>query len=247
MARSKRTNPGCAIAFVLFVAVVWILSVATTPESSDKESDESAETHISSESEGQLDELPSLDDQIKAILGSNSYLYTDVDILEQCGVTDIRDARLIQDSGEPHNLKVYRIDYDEDRTLLITFENNSLYYVAFNGTDLYTTTDGVIMKMQDVHIPETDIPLSYVSQLQMICEDIIKKYLNYPLTADFHTFEWAYGREDNKYVVQGSVTASNAFGVPDKMPFKVWLEHDPEAGEMKPTGVSLDGAIVYSK
>lgn len=195
----------------------------------------------------QKKEVPTLTEQIKALGGNEIYLSTDASILTQCGITDIRNAELINDTGEPTNIKAYRIVYDENRVLTMTFEKGSLYYLGFNGTDLYTTTDGVIMKMQDVHIPETDIPFSYGAQLQMICEDVIKKYLNFPLTADFHTLEWAFGREDNNYIVQGSVTASNAFGVREKMPFTVWLEHDPDADEMTPTGVSLNGSIVYNK
>lgn len=195
----------------------------------------------------QKQEVPTLTEQIKALGGNEIYLSTDASILAQCGITDVRNAELINDTGAPANIKSYRIVYDEKRVLTMTFEKGSLYYLGLNGTDLYTTTDGVIMKMQDVHIPETDIPFSYGAQLQTICEDVVKKFLNFPSTADFHTLEWAFGREDNNYIVQGTVTASNAFGVRKKMPFTVWLEHDPDTDEMTPTGVSLNGSIVYNK
>lgn len=241
---SKKTSTGGLGGIILFSIIVLLIvfQLDTGNNDSVNPTDDTDSSTITATAE-----VPPLRDQLKALGGSDVYLSTDASILTQCGITDIRDAELIRDSGEPQHLKVFRIEYDKDRTLLMTFEKGSLYYVAFNGTDLYTTTDGVIMKMQDVHVPETHIPYSYGAQLQIICEDVVKKYLNFPATADFHTLEWAFGREDNNYIVKGSVTASNAFGVKEKMQFTVWLEHDPDADEMTPTGVSINGNVVYQK
>lgn len=50
-------------------------------------------------------------------------------------------------------------------------------------------------------------------------EEYVKNQLNYPSTADFPWLDWAYGRDHDLYVLSSRVTAKNAFGVEDELPF----------------------------
>lgn len=121
-----------------------------------------------------------------------------------------------------------------------TTEEGELFYVEFLSDPLYDTDLGGYLKsIDEVHIPETEIDGMIDLELRMWSEDVIKSCLKYPSEADFHTFDWRLSREDDKYIVAGSVTARNAFGVRDKMSFYVWYIDNGD--KFSVTGVELDG------
>lgn len=121
-----------------------------------------------------------------------------------------------------------------------------MFYVGFLGEDLYDSEKGgIIKRYNEVHIPENEIDSNAEISLMIAAEDVIKKYLNYPATADFHTMSWRFARSDDKYSASGTVSAQNAFGVEDEMPFSVYFEL--VNGKLKIEKVSLDGTIVYKK
>ena len=69
--------------------------------------------------------------------------------------------------------------------------------------------------------------------------------MSYPSTADFHSLSWQFAREDNKYSASGSVSAQNAFGVEEELPFTVYFEE--KNGKIDVVAVNLNGQRVYDK
>lgn len=135
---------------------------------------------------------------------------------------------------------------DDDHRFTFTTEDGDLFYVGFLDEDLYDSENGGILKRyNEVHIPEDEVNYEAELSLIMAAEDVIKKYLNYPATADFHTMSWRFARSDDKYSAAGTVSAQNAFGVEEEMPFTVYFEQ--ANGKLSVTRVSLNGAIMYEK
>ena len=135
---------------------------------------------------------------------------------------------------------------DDDHKFTFTTDNGEIFYVGFLGEDLYDSEKGGILKRyNEVHIPNNEVDSNAELSLMMAAEDVIKRYLNYPATADFHTMSWSFARSDDKYSASGTVSAQNAFGVEDEMPFTVYFEL--VNGKLKIEKVSLNGAVVYEK
>lgn len=59
------------------------------------------------------------------------------------------------------------------------------------------------------------------TELQILAEDQIKDYLNFPSTADFSWLDLSFGRKKEVYSVSSTVSAQNAFGVEQDLPFKL--------------------------
>jgi hypothetical protein len=84
-------------------------------------------------------------------------------------------------------------------------------HVYQKGYEPYNIDDYIV----DVDTAEALIPYA---------EDVVKLALNYPSTADFPLFGWGFGRERNVYILTNTVTAQNAFGIKEKMPFTVMFD-----------------------
>ena len=82
-------------------------------------------------------------------------------------------------------------------------------------------------------------------QLMTCAEDAVTACLNYPATADFPLLDWSFGREFDRYYVNSTVEAQNAFGVPSEMPFTAVFTVDEETILL--VGLQLDGERVVDK
>lgn len=130
---------------------------------------------------------------------------------------------------------------NEKQKFYFTIENRKMFYAGFKSEDLYDSEKGGVLKnINDVHIPETKITLEEYSLLQVLAQDEVKKYLNYPSTASFPLYDgWNAGRSDNNYKVIGKVNAKNGFGVSSKISFSVYFIKDGE--NFTVDAVEIDG------
>lgn len=76
-------------------------------------------------------------------------------------------------------------------------------------------------------------------------EEAVSACLNYPASADFSLLDWSFGRQFNRYTVNSSVKAVNAFGVPGELPFTAgfWVYDE----QIQLIYLMLDGSIVVDK
>lgn len=132
---------------------------------------------------------------------------------------------------------------DEDHRFYFTTEDGVLFYAGFLNEDLYDSERGGYLKnYNNVHVPEKEVTTEIYDRLRSLAINEVKSCLNYPNTADFNSFSWGVGRSDNNYQIIGSVTAENAFGVEEEIPFSVWFM-DGENG-FTTEGVALNGVRV---
>lgn len=82
-------------------------------------------------------------------------------------------------------------------------------------------------------------------QLIYCAEEAVSACLNYPDSADFPLLDWSFGREFNRYTVNSSVKAYNAFGVYSEIPFTAgfWVADDT----IKLVYLMLDGDVVVDE
>lgn len=147
-------------------------------------------------------------------------------IFVKIGVNQISNIQLGAGSGIDNLQSFVAIaNNDEKKKFYFTVEKRELYYAGFLDDTLYDSTKGgVIKSIDDVHIPNTEVDIATYSQLQVLSQDLVKKYLKYPNTAKFSLYDsWGVGRRDNKYQVNGKVTAKNGFGVESEMSFSIWF------------------------
>ena len=100
-----------------------------------------------------------------------------------------------------------------------------MFYAGFTSEDLFDSAKGGVLKnINDVHIPETKVTLDDYTKLQILAQEEIKKYLNYPSTARFPLYDgWGVVRSDNNYKIWGKVDAKNGFGVKSTNNFSIWF------------------------
>lgn len=118
-----------------------------------------------------------------------------------------------------------------------------MFYAGFLNENLYDSDKGGYLKnYNDVYVPKKEVSVEVFAELQLLSEDIVKQYLNYPDTANFDILSYSVGRSDNKYQITGSVNAKNGFGVEDNIPFSVWFVK--KDGKFTVKGVALKGVRV---
>lgn len=132
---------------------------------------------------------------------------------------------------------------DRNRRFHFTTNNGTLFYAGFLNEDLYDSEKGGYLKSYgDVHVPETKIDIDTYNRLQMLATETIKTYLKYPSSSDFDNLAWGIGRSDNKYKIQGKVSAKNGFGVKDDLFFSVYFVQ--KDNDFSIEGVVIDGTRV---
>ena len=166
-------------------------------------------------------------------------------IFVRIGVNQISDIQKGAGTGID-NLQSFVAIANNDKKLkfFFTVENRQLYYSGFRDADLYDSTKGGVLKnIGDVHIPETSVDINTYSQLQVLSQNIVKQYLNYPKTAKFPWLNgWGVGRSDDNYRIDGKVTAKNGFGVESELSFSVYFIKTNNKFEVE--AVVMDGQRV---
>lgn len=70
------------------------------------------------------------------------------ELLAECGITDLSTFEI----GEETNVEALVTLYDKsqkDITIWIVIDNGSLYYIGYNGKDIYTQEEGVVANIAD--------------------------------------------------------------------------------------------------
>jgi hypothetical protein len=132
---------------------------------------------------------------------------------------------------------------DRNRRFYFTTDNGELFYAGFATEDLFDVDrGGFLMSYGDVHVPETKVDIATYDELRGLATEAIKSHLSVPSSANFHAFSWGIGRSDDKYKIQGAVTAQNALGVKDDLYFAVYFISID--GNFSIEGIVIDGARV---
>ncbi len=121
-------------------------------------------------------------------------------------IDDWNNGQRFRFSYKQHAFVVY-INYDETIS--------SIELGGSTGTAIFKS--GYVPYNVDDYLVDIDTAESLIPY----AEDIVKNALNYPSTADFSLLDWSYGRKNDLYQLQSSVTAKNAFGVQNEIPFTV--------------------------
>lgn len=157
-------------------------------------------------------------------------------IFIKCGVTNIDDCTITDPNATIDDLAVFRAVWDKDRTFWFTIDNRELLYVALNGVDVYDKNKGgFLINVNDIHIPESTVSVSARETLRDLTEQTLDKYF---VNARYYD-AFGYARQDDDYMVQCQVYASNAIGTNDWIYAKVWFTADGDGFEV--VGVQIDG------
>lgn len=161
------------------------------------------------------------------------------EILELVGI-DPQDAKEIEQIDDWANGARYSFP---------THGTTARVYCNMDGT-VYTLKVGVDIDLyqegyEPWHIKNFLIDDDLKPQLMACAEDAVKACLNYPATADFHLLDWSFRREFDRYYVNSSVEAQNAFGVPSEMPFTAVFVVDE--GSVLLIALQLDGERIVDK
>ncbi len=213
------------VALVIFITIgtATYNKESTTPESSNNSTPPSAsdKTVVSNiENTPKKDNTPSSD-----------ILFSDVIIDEALRIDFINACKLIGMDTE----KIKGIQQIDD------WISGPRYSFTYSGTffQLYCNMDSTVRTIKlgidtDIYkqgfepyqVSDYIVDSSIAAELQMMAEDYVKSKLNYPATADFPWFDWSYSREGDLYSVRSKVTAKNAFGVEDELPFRLIYQID---------------------
>lgn len=157
-------------------------------------------------------------------------------ILKKCGIPSIKKCKPTDPNATIDGLISYRWKINKKKTIIFTVENRKIFYVALNGEDLYDEDKGGYLKnFDDVHIPKSSISASTAEQLRDKSESVLDNYF----TKTRYFDAWAFGREDEKYMVQCQATDGSIST--DKWIYcRVWYEQQPN-GTFVVTGVQIDG------
>lgn len=88
-----------------------------------------------------------------------------------------------------------------------------------NAIKLGADTDVYKQGFEPYQVQDYIADSAVTAKLQVMSQEYVKTQLNYPSTADFAWLDWTFGRDHELYTVSSVVTAQNAFGVEDELPF----------------------------
>lgn len=209
------------------------------PDGDDTVSNTSNDGYINGEKvDGEISDIKTdnIVEKLRSIGFTESEAQEIREIFLLCGVTSIDGAKPTDPNATIDGLVAYRWVIDDDRTLLFTVENRELFYIALNGVDVYDTDKGgFLININDVHIPESEISKSVKNTLKDLTERTLDGYFTNAIYYD----AWGMGRQDDDYMVQCEVYATNKLGVSNWIKAKVWFKYDGENYNV--TGVVIDG------
>lgn len=249
---------------VVLIAVVLLAGCAATvsePENTPEPTEESTIEPSLSEGqsdnqgavvstgepiEGELDEISTSMIETLVQAGYSVEQASEIQkILNTVSITSITIENMTGKADSGLNAVVcYPNGYTErNRRFYFTTEDGVLFYAGFLNEDLYDAEKGGFLKSYtDVHVPETKITLETYDKLRGLAEEAVKSYLNYPSSADFGAFDWGIGRSNDKYKIQGKVSAQNGFGVEEDLYFGVWFIVNGDSFDIE--GIEINGTRV---
>ena len=224
----------CALA-VLLLALVGCDNGGQIVEKVDTSENNEIQGNVSSDS------FPDLinDGIIETLMGFGFTETEASDIRElflDCGLTSLKNCKSKNTGASIDDLVAFVVELDKDRTFMFTVEHREVFYIAFNGVDIYDKDDGgILANIQDIHIPESEVSLSVASNLRDLTEQVLDKYFT---NAKYYD-AFGYARQDDDYMVQCQVYAANALNMKDWVYAKVWFRVKNDNFEV--IGVQIDG------
>jgi len=193
----KKKKKGCLIAFLVVAAVFVgfvVLVIALNPSSPSGTNSKRSDLAIL---------LDASDEQEAAILK----------VFEDCGIK-MTSIKLFQ-SGE--NKSSYYVSTADAANIVVWLnnENKQIEEIYFNDFDIYTENE-VKANLYD-YVMTKEEKDSY----RLSARNAVTSILTAPDTAKFSESDWRYGKIDGEYMIQGKVSAKNAFGVQFSSPFQV--------------------------
>ena len=156
------------------------------------------------------------DDKFSGI--SDSYLLKDFEnALIEIGADKMKMSK-VEKIGDWAGGTRYQFTYANKISIIVYCNMNSTVdSINYNDEKIYYRGYESYNINQYVYDP------SHIEYLIPYSQEVVKSYLNYPLTAKFPltSSEWAVERYNNIYYLSSWVKASNAFGVESKSDFKI--------------------------
>ena len=195
-----------ALAMIIIMALCTLTACDVKTESENFEKNEDAENIVLNEDGNQ---------STLEVLISNKELRTNFsNVCNKVGIVPkkIKNWEKKSDwvSGER-----YSFTYEGLSLTLYTNMDDSINSLNL-GIDIKLFSEGFEPYQISDYIPDK----SLTNGLYEKAKQAITPYLNYPSTAKF-ALNCGVGRDHDIYIIQSSVTAQNAFGVADEIPFKI--------------------------
>ncbi|WP_110954739.1 zinc ribbon domain-containing protein [Anaerosinus massiliensis] len=143
-----------------------------------------------------------------------------VDILKQCGITEINEIQHDEalDNFENASEKAYRLTIQSNikNVMLYIGPAGSVYNIRYADKYLYQN-NAVLLSMNDFILTNDE-----KASLTVTSKDLVKKALKSPKSADFPwPDEWYWAKEPGKITVQSHVDAQNSFGAEIRAEFEI--------------------------
>lgn len=144
-------------------------------------------------------------------------------VLKECGIetkTITYDSNLDNSTGADE--KGYRISTkDLNNIILYLREDNSVYSIRYADEFLYND-NAVVSKITDFYLTTEE-----KTNLQIKSEQMVKKCLKAPSTADFPNItEWKFKKDKNEIILQSYVDSQNSFGTMIRSEFQIKFSPD---------------------
>lgn len=253
--QSAGCGSGCAVVLCVFVIVGVILAYCGRGVSLENESgSDSKSTKENTAAENETTEniaentygTESIYDVLVDFGYTEEQAETIQDQLYECGIEDFSNFYLITnpEDAKPEGLVTFMNDSDPDISLWVVIDAGELYYVGLNGNDVYDSENGgLITKVSDVEIPESEIP----SEVKSILKEKATEDLDSVFFAnDIYPYYdgWGCSRRDELYAVQCNAY-EDPLGSNDSYFCKL-IYTESEDGEFTLTEMTIDGSLVYS-
>jgi len=156
-------------------------------------------------------------------------------------------AQIGMDAGEIKNLEksadwaggpLYTFSYKGTGFLLYADMDSTVKSIRQGplGTDIYSKG------YEPYQVSDYIADSSITAQLQAKAQEYVKDQLKYPEEAAFPWLDWSSRRERSLYTVASTVTAKNAMGVKQAIPFE--LTFDVGDGAYRLVYFNLDGEVI---
>lgn len=216
---SKFSKPTKIILITLFIILLVVISALKNEDKNSTFSENSS----SSTTNSSISETQSLfSEVITNDVLRNNFLVA----CEQIGI-DIFEIENLEKVDDWSGGERYSFTYKSVSLRVYCNIDSSINAIKLgNETDIYK------QGFEPYQIDDYIVDSSTAVKLQQLSEEYVKSQLNYPATANFSWLGWAYGRNHDIYFVSNNVTAQNAFGVEEEIPFVIRYKIESDKIEM---------------
>lgn len=216
---SKFSKPTKIILITLFIILLTVISALKNQDKnsvSNKNSSSNTTNSSISGTQGLFSEI-----MTNEVLRSNFLV-----ACEQIGI-DIFEIENLEKVDDWSGGERYSFTYKSASLRVYCNMDSSINTIKLgNETDIYK------QGFEPYQIDDYIVDSSTAVKLQQLSEEYVKSQLNYPATADFSWLGWTYSRNHDIYSVYNTVTAQNAFGVEEEIPFVIRYKVESDKIEM---------------